>query len=114
MQINKIKATNVELTEAIQTYVEEKFLSLAPLVANWEPVADMDIEIGKVTEHHNKGMIFLCEVNLEIPGELVRVEVKEEDLYAAIDKAKDDLRLRLVDIKEKMIERNRQTPEEKV
>ncbi len=105
MQINKIKATNIELTDAIRSYVEEKFLSLAPFTTNWEPVASCDIEVGKETEHHNKGPYYLCEVNMEIPGDLIRIEAREEDLYAAIDSAKDTLKERLVKAKEKMIDR---------
>lgn len=112
MQINKIKATNIELTMAIKQYVEDKFLALAKLTVNYEPVATIDIEVGKETEHHNKGNIFKCEATMEIPGDVIRVEVTDEDLYAAIDKCKDRLKARLADEKDAMVERRVHQKEE--
>ena len=112
MQINKIKATNIEMTEAIKQYVEEKMLSLDKLTTHFGSAASLDIEVGRETEHHQKGPIFKCEVNLQIPGKVVRVDVTDEDLYAAIDKAKDLLRDRLAEEKDAMIERRRQAGEE--
>lgn len=38
MQIVNIKSTNMELTEAIRVYVEEKVLSLRKFVKKFEPV----------------------------------------------------------------------------
>lgn len=111
MQINKIKATNMEMTDAIRAYVEEKFLSLAKFTVNFEPVASADIEIGKETEHHQKGPHFKCEVNLQIPHDLIRIEVLDEDLYAAIDKAKDLLKDKLAEKKDALIERRQSTEE---
>lgn len=105
MQINKIKYTNIDMTEAIKNYVEEKFLSLADMTTRYEPAVSADIEVGKTSEHHNKGMVFKCEVNLQIPGNLLRVEVVDDDLYAAIDKAKDRLKERLAEEKDAMIEK---------
>lgn len=105
MQINKIKATNIEMTAAIKSYAEEKFLALAKLTVNYEPVAMLDIEVGKETEHHQKGNIFKCEATMQIPGDVLRVEVTDDDLYAAIDKCKDRLREQLAEKKDVMIGR---------
>ena len=88
------------MTEAIQTYIEEKFMSLAKYMEALEPVDKCDIEIGKLTEHHHKGKIFFAEITMQIPGDLIRIEVTEENLYAAIDKAKDELKVKLIKIKE--------------
>ncbi|MEK7105492.1 MAG: ribosome-associated translation inhibitor RaiA [Patescibacteria group bacterium] len=112
MQINKIKATNIELTEAIKAYVEEKFLSLAKLTVNYEPAATVDIEVGKESEHHQKGPFFKCEATMQIPGDVIRVDVADEDLYAAIDKAKDLLKDRLAEKKDVMVGRRHESSEE--
>lgn len=112
MQINKVSVTNMEMTEAIKAYVEEKLLSLSSLTSRYEP-AVVDVEVGKTSEHHNKGMVFKCEVNLEIPGKLLRAEVVDEDLYAAIDKAKDSLKQQLAEEKDAMLEK-RHAPAEEV
>ncbi|MEK9131272.1 MAG: ribosome-associated translation inhibitor RaiA [Patescibacteria group bacterium] len=105
MQINKIHATNMEMTAAIKSYAEEKFLGLAKLTVNYEPVASLDIEVGKTSEHHQKGNIFKCEATMLIPGDVLRVEVTADDLYAAIDKCKDRLKERLAEHKDTLIER---------
>lgn len=104
MRINAIKATNMEMTDAIKSYVEEKMMSLDKLTSHFDSAATMDVEVGKTSEHHQKGMVYKCEITMEIPGDLIRVEVVGEDLYAAIDEAKDDLKRKLVENKEKRLD----------
>lgn len=101
MQITKIQGTNMELTEAIRSYVEDKLGSLTKLTQNFEP-AKCDVELADESGRHNKGPYFRCEFNLEIPGDMLRAEAKDEDLYAAIDAAKDDLRRQIFRKKEKL------------
>ncbi len=104
MHITILHARNIELTDAIQTYIEEKFLSLGKYMQALEPVDKCDIEIGKLSEHHQKGNIFFAEITMQIPGDLIRIEVTQDDLYAAIDKAKDELKEKLIKIKERRID----------
>lgn len=104
MHITILHAKNIEMTEAIQAYIEEKFVSLGKYMQALEPVDKCDIEIGKSTEHHQKGKVFYTEITMQIPGDLIRIETTEEDLYAAIDKAKDELKEKLIKIKERRID----------
>jgi len=85
-----IKATGIELTPALRSYVEDKVGALEKLVES-HIAAQADVEIGQTTHHHQSGNIFRCEINLMVEGKLTRVVAKEEDLYAAIDVAKDQL-----------------------
>lgn len=101
MRITEITATNLELTQAIRNYVETKLSSLEKLCERYSP-CDVAAEVGKISEHHNKGKIFRAEFNMSIPGATLRAEVVEEDLYAAIDLAKDDLKRQLVEHKERL------------
>ena len=96
----KIKTTNFGLTPAIQTYVEEKIGSLEKLLPNDSSIS-ADVEIGKTTNHHNKGDIFKAEVNLVISGRLRRAVAEEWDLRVAIDKVKDELQREIKSSKEK-------------
>ncbi len=89
MQIN-IKATGVELTPALSSYVEDKLSLLDKLVENIDG-ALLDVEIGKITHHHKTGNWFFAEANLKFKGKLLRKVSEEADLYAAIDKMKDGL-----------------------
>jgi len=98
MNIN-IKGTNIELTEAIKNYAEEKISSLNKFFDN---IQTADIDVGMNSHHHQKGDIFYAEVNLSVPGKLLRVVKEEPDLYKAIDKVKDHLKVELEKMKEKM------------
>ena len=84
MTINRIKGTNMELTEAIKTAVEQELATLDPLLERWGTAVSADVEVGKVSNHHKKGEIFRAEVNLTIPGKLLRAESEQEDLYMAV------------------------------
>lgn len=89
MRIN-IKATGIELTPALTTYVNDKMEMLERLLTNCGDVL-VNIEVGKETNHHKTGNWFFAEINLNCPGRILRHVVEEADLYAAIDKAKDGM-----------------------
>lgn len=98
MRITEIKGTNMELTEAIKQYVNKRLEGVANLCEKYSP-CDVNVEVGKTSQHHNKGEVFYAEFNMTIPGETLRATSTQEDLYAAIDEAKDQLKRQLVDRK---------------
>jgi ribosomal subunit interface protein len=100
MRITNTLVKNMEMTDAIMAYVEEKLMSLEKLCERYSP-CDIAVEVGKTSEHHNKGDIFRAEANMTIPGGLLRAESTKDDLYAAIDDVKDQLKRQLVDRKER-------------
>ena len=76
------KGTNLELTEALKNYVEEK---VGVLDRYMDGILEARVELEKTTPQQ-KGEIFRCEVNLSVPQtHLLRAESTEIDLYAAID-----------------------------
>ncbi len=87
MTIDRIKATGIELTDAIRDAVEKDLASLDTLVARYGEVASANVEVGKTTNHHQKGDVFRAEINLQIPGKTLRVEEIGEDLYTVIKEA---------------------------
>lgn len=109
MKIN-IKSTKIELTDAIKNYVQEKMDMLEKNLGSIK-VLNCDVEVGMTSNHHNKGEIYRTEVNLNLPGELLRVEKTEEDLYRSIDNVKDHLTMAIKKYKEKRVDRNRQMNE---
>lgn len=104
--IINIHGTGIELTPAMKQYAEEK---IGGLTKFFENIRQADIDIGIRTHHHNKGKIFYAEANLHVPGELVRVEKDSEDLYKAIDKVKDHLKVDLEKRKEKMRQKDKKS-----
>jgi len=103
MQI-KLKATKLEMTDAIRNYVQTKVDMLDKYLGDI-PVLNCDVEVERIIGGQNKGDVFRAEVNLEVPRELLRVEKTEKDLYKAIDKVKDHLDEVIVRYKEKMRDR---------
>lgn len=101
MTIDRIKATGIELTDAIRDAVENDLTALDPLMSRWGESVSADVEVGKTTNHHHKGEIFRAEINLHIPGKTLRAEETAEDLYAAIKEAVRTLGREVVKEKER-------------
>lgn len=86
-----IKATGIELTPALRDYVNDKVGALERFISCDKDAIMVAVEIGKTTNHHKLGDFFRAEANLNYPGNSLRAETEEEDLYAAIDIMKDNL-----------------------
>jgi len=96
----KIKSTRLELTPAIREYFQTKMDMIEKYLGEIK-IINCDVEIEKAVGGQHKGEIFRAEVNLQVPGKLLRVEKTESDLYKAIDKVKDHLELVIKKHKEK-------------
>ena len=105
MQIN-IKATNIDLTLKIKDYIQEKMDMLEKYLGNID-VIRANFEVEMTTRHHTKGEIYRAEANLVVPGDMLRVEKTEKDLFKAIDKVKDHLMRSIRRHKKKMIDGRR-------
>jgi len=87
-----IKTTNLELTPKIQQYVDEKIGGVDKFLDNMDKgVIEARVEIGKTTRGQQKGDIFRAEVNLSLPGRLLRSVAEEIDLRTAIDRVKEEI-----------------------
>ncbi|HTW96891.1 MAG TPA: ribosome-associated translation inhibitor RaiA, partial [Candidatus Methylomirabilis sp.] len=89
MQI-QIKATKIELTDAIRDYVQKKMDMLEKYLGGI-PVINCHFEVGLAVGGQQSGEIYRAEINLDLNGKLLRVEKTEKDLYKAIDKVKDHM-----------------------
>jgi len=92
----------MELTPAIKDYVDEKVGSLAKfLPPNSADLIEARVEVGKPSKHHHTGPVYYAEVNLKIGGKLIRANEENYDLYAAIDKVRDEIEIQIKKFKEK-------------
>lgn len=98
MYINT-QCVGMEITDAIKQYVEDK---VGDLPNYFENIQGVDVIIGMESHHHNKGKIYFAEFNLQIPGKNVNMKKQSEDLYKAIDKVRDHLKVELEKIKGKL------------
>ena len=100
MRIN-VKATGIELTPAISSYVYKKISSIEKYIDKSGPDAVAKVEVGKSTRHHRAGNVFRAEVHIT-GGSLDLYAVSEkEDLYAAIDLVKDEIVQNALQLKDK-------------
>lgn len=105
MQIN-IKATKIKLTPEIKDYIQKKVDTLEKYLGTWK-VIEAHFEVELTTMHHQKGEIFRAELNLFIPGKLLRVEKTEKEMLKAIDKVRDHMAVIIERFKEKRIDRKK-------
>lgn len=95
------KLTNIEPSEAINSYVEKKLAHLDRFLEGVGTPRDCTIEVGHTTRHHRKGRFFRAEADLILPRRIIRAESEAYDLYSAIDILKDELERQLRTYKEK-------------
>ena len=99
------KATNLDLTPAMTTYIEDKLGSLQKFLDSMEGGKTevlARVEIARTTKHHAKGPVYRVEVNLGLGQSLVRVEEQGYDVRAVIDVIRDILQSKIVKFKEKL------------
>ncbi len=94
-----IKATNLELTDAIRDAVQKHMDEMDKITARFGDVVRGEVEVGKTSQHHAKGDIFRAEVHVRLPGKAVYAEAVNEDLYVAINDAKKDAERQILDYK---------------
>lgn len=101
----RIYSKDFELTSSDKDYIKEKISSL---VKYYNRINNVDIEVGLTTQRHQKGKIYRAELNIEVPGRLLRVEKVTEGLYKAIDKVRDHMARELRNYKEKNRDKDRE------
>ena len=102
----QIKSLNIELTPSIAEYVEKRLEPILEMLKGHESL-ELDAEVGKETMHHHKGPYFKASFHLHLGSNHFQAEEEHEDLYAAIDNARDELRRQLVDFKERQNDRRK-------
>ena len=87
-----IHGLHIELTPRIKEHVETKIGGLSHLLdPKHEALAEVRVEVGKSTKHHNKGEVFYAEANLKMGKEFFRATANHEDLHAAVNDVRDEL-----------------------
>ena len=102
-----IQTKNLELTDAIRNYVDEKIGSLDKLLPDSDdPV--IAVELSKERgDQKNGDELFKAEINLTGASRRGFAEAFAADLYAAIDEVKDIMMRELRDQKERTVDTNR-------
>ncbi len=104
-----LEAAGIELTPALKTYVENKLGLLSKLVEKLEGKGDAEIvvEVSRTTKHHHKGLVFRATGNLKFGKTLIRADANSENMRAAIDILRDELKREIVGFKEKFLAKSK-------
>jgi len=90
MRINE-KGTNMQITSEIKDYLYKKLAHLEKFINQNDESVLCEVELGKISAHHNKGDVYRTEINLHIAGKNLRAVSEMDELFAAIDIAKDEM-----------------------
>ncbi|MCL4115658.1 UNVERIFIED_CONTAM: hypothetical protein GTU68_056409 [Idotea baltica] len=99
MQVN-ISGHQIEVTEALQNYIHEKFNRLE---RHFDKITNVQVtlEVEKLKQK--------IEATLRVSGAEIVANAEHDDMYAAIDLLADKLDKQLIKHKEKQIERHQGT-----
>jgi putative sigma-54 modulation protein len=95
----KVTGKNIEITDAIREYIEKR-------VEKLEKFEGKNTEINVVCSVEREEQI--VEIQVSHDGEFIRIEEKNNDLYASIDLAMDRAERQLRKDKEKKIDQKRE------
>lgn len=108
MNIYKLIGRNLEITEAMKNYAEEKLGRL-------ERFSDHIVDARVVMSYNNNSNAAepaRVEVQVNVPNGMVRAEERGQDSYAAIDKVVDKLERQLKRFKGRMLAKRSEGPPE--
>lgn len=91
MQIYQLSGRNVDVTDAMRDYVEEKLTRLDRFS---DQITDARVVLT-VRDVRDAGRRNRVEVQLNVPSGIIRAEEHHADMYAAIDRASDVLERQL-------------------
>lgn len=101
-----LQAKNTTITPVIENLVADKIKALERFVARFDRGAvEARIEVGKPSKHHRSGIVFYAEINLKVPGKLLRAEATHLRLEYAVNAAFKEIERQVKKYKEKVSRR---------
>lgn len=87
----QIKATDISLTSELSAYLEKRIEAVGKFLDQNDESVFMQIELSRITRHHQTGEVFSAEINLHTREGDFRAEANAGDLNSAIDMVKDEI-----------------------
>jgi ribosomal subunit interface protein len=78
------------LTPALSEHVNKKLEKIAKSLDN-DTSVQCDVELGKISAHHQKGDIFKAEIHIVGSGKNIYASIEKADLFSAIDIVRDEV-----------------------
>jgi putative sigma-54 modulation protein len=99
----QLYSKNVIVTDSLKEYLDMRFVHVDKISV--DPIS-CRVDISR-DAHHRKGDIFRVEINMNVPGKLLRIVEQHADARAAIDLATEKLARQLKKFKNKKIDLKR-------
>ena len=104
--MNIIIKKNIDLTPALETYLQKKFTSLEKFVRHSiKRIPRNYVEVERTTNHHRKGDVYRATAKTPPAENNAPRRGEADDIRVAIDAAKDTLREEIEKYKEKYKEK---------
>ena len=92
----------MEVSKELSLYIDNKLEYLEKhLAVGSDDGVIVDFSVGKHGDHHKHGDVYRADMNLQVGGTLLRAEASDEDLYATVDKIKEEMAREIKSFKEK-------------
>ncbi len=96
-----IKTKNMELTDELRDFAGKKLANIEKLVESLDHPVHGWLELERTGEHEPAGEVFRAEVQLHVPGDTIRAESRQPDMYAAVRETRDKVERELKEYKDK-------------
>jgi ribosomal subunit interface protein len=106
-----IKTKGLEMNPELETFINKQISSLKKFLAiNAKGL--IEVEVGIVTKHHQKGNIYSAEILIECPrGKVLRAYSEKQNTQIALTDAKKEIEAQLTKFKEKLLTERKQIEE---
>src|SRR3989338_9407075 len=92
----RIRATDFQLTPAVEDYAEERLMAIRHLLGGEATPARCEVELGRSVGRPRHGNVWFAEINLHTAsGEQFFARAEGESVNAAIDAVKDEIAAQL-------------------
>lgn len=104
-----IKGNQLDLSESLKSYAKEKLGTLERFIQKFESEGEQElsVEVLRTTRHHHKGDVYQANVALKLPDKVLKASSEHEDIHAALDGCKDQLKLEIEKYRTKKIDKKR-------
>ncbi len=104
--LHTLQGKNLELTSVLERFIADKIQSLERITSRFDQdTIEARVEISKPSRHHRSGFVFYAEINLKLPGQLLRAEVSHLDLNFAINEAFEEIEKQVKKYKDKLTQK---------
>jgi ribosomal subunit interface protein len=95
------KDVEQEVTEKVTSLAQRKLIALKKYLGKTDGVTQVYVELGKISEAHQKGDVWRAQINLDSNGKRYHATATGEQLQSAIDASIHELESELRKAKQK-------------